>query len=137
MQVRVRRVFGVLLPAEFVAQQLQLAMQFAPFAQAQEAEEVLLRPLAQLRLREVLVRLSIRVPQLDDADELRLRIRELRMRVVGRGALVGGAFARILDAEERGDRQHLAQAAAIVGGDEHARELHVDRQARHRAADGA
>jgi hypothetical protein len=77
MQFRVRRLRVVLLPTEFIAQQLQLAMQLAPFAQAQEAEEVLLRPLAQLGLREVFVRRAVGIPQLEDADELRFRIGEL------------------------------------------------------------
>ena len=60
---------------------------------------------AQLRLGQVLVRGAIGVPQLEHADEFRLRIGELRVRGVGRPARVGRAFARILDAEERGDHQ--------------------------------
>src|SRR5690606_28450379 len=92
---------------QFAGLQLELAMQFAPFAHAQEAQEMLLAPLAQLRLGQVLVRLAIGLPQFQDPDELALGIGEQRMRVVGRGALVGGPLTRILDPQERGDRQHL------------------------------
>ena len=110
-------------------------MQFAPFAQAQEAEEVLVRPLAQLRLGQLLVRLAIGLPELEDADKLGFGVRELRMGVVGRRARVGGALARVLDAEEAGDDQHLVQAAMPLRGHQHAGELHVDRQPRHAATD--
>ena len=111
-------------------------MQLPPFAQAQEAEEIAIRPFAQLRLGHVLVRGAIGVPQLEDADEFRLAIRELRMRGIGGGARVGRAFARVLDAEKTGDHQHFAQHAVRVRGHQHAREFHVDRQLRHRATDG-
>ncbi len=111
-------------------------MQLPPFAQAQEAEELLVGPLAQLRLGQVFVRLPIRLPELEDADEFRLGIGELRMRGIGGGARIRRSLARVLDAEETGDHQHLAQHAVRVGGDQHARQLHVDRQLRHRPADG-
>ena len=61
---------------------------------------MLLAPVAQLRLGQLLVRVAIRLPQLEDADEFRLRIGELRVRGVGGAARVGRALARILDAEE-------------------------------------
>ena len=132
-----RRVRGLAAaPAQFVAQQLQLAVQLAPLAHAQEAEEMLLAPTAQLGLGEFLVGLLVGVPQFEDADELRARVGEQRMRVVGGGALVGRTLARILDAQERGDRDRLAQAAVLVGGHQHARQLHVHRQARHGPAGG-
>ena len=110
-------------------------MQLPPLAQAQEAEELLVRPLAQLRLGQLLVRIAIGLPQLEDADEFRLRVGELRMRGIGGGARIGGTLARVLDAEEAGDHQHLAQHAMRVRGHQHARQLHVHRQLRHRASD--
>ena len=61
-------------------------------------------PFAQLRLGQLLVRVAVGLPQLEDADEFRLRVGELRMRGVGRARAVGRAFARVLDAEEAGDR---------------------------------
>ena len=85
-------------PTQFFALKLQLAMQFPPFAQAQETEELLVRPFAQLRLGQVFVRLAIGLPELEDADEFGLGIRELRMRGIGGSARIRGAFARILDA---------------------------------------
>ena len=59
-----------------------------------------------------------------------------RVRGIGGGARVGRALARIGDAEEAGDHEHFAQYAMRVRRDQHARELHVHRQLRHRAADG-
>ncbi len=47
----------------------------------------------------------------------------------------GRALARVLDAEERGNHQHRAQAAGRLRGDQHARQLDVDRQPRHLLAD--
>ena len=110
-------------------------MQLAPFAQAQETEEMLVRPLAQLRLGQVLVRDAVCVPQFHDPNEFGFRIGELRVRRIRSAALVGRSFTRILDAEETGDDQHLAQAAVLLRGDQHARQLHVHRQPRHGAAD--
>ena len=62
-------------------------MQFAPFAQTQEPEETLVRPLAQLRLGQILMRDAIGFPQLEDADEFRFWIREFGMRRIGGAAL--------------------------------------------------
>jgi hypothetical protein len=45
------------------------------------------------------------------------------------------SLARVLDAEEGRDRQHLAQGAVLARRDQHARQLRVHRQARHGAAD--
>ena len=128
-------VTAALRPTEVVGHQLQLAMQLAPLAHAQEAQEMPLAPPAQLRLGEVLVRGLVCLPQLQDADEFRLCVGEFGMRIVGRGALVAGSFARVLDAEERGDRQHLAHAAMGVRSDQHARQFHVDWHPRHQFAD--
>ncbi len=58
------------------------------------------------------------------------------MRAVGRATRFGWAFARVLDAQERGDHQHRPQAAGSLRGHQHARQLHVHRQACHLLADG-
>src|SRR3546814_1038429 len=60
------------------ALQFQLPVQLAPLAHAQEAQEVAVAPLAQLRLGHVLVRDAVGVPEPEDADELGLRVAELR-----------------------------------------------------------
>ena len=104
-------------------------MQLAPFAHAQEAQEIPLAPVAQLRLGQVFVRLTIGLPQLEDADEFRTRVGELCMRVVGGFAGFGGTFARILDAEEGRDDGHVPQGSVAVRGHQHARQLHVHGQA--------
>ena len=95
---------------------------------------MLFAPGAQLRLRQLLVRASVGVPELEHAEEFGIRVGELRVRVVGGFAGVGGALARVLDAEEGGDHQHLAQHMMRARGDQHARQLRIDRQARHVAA---
>ena len=111
-------------------------MQLPPFAQAQEAKELLVRPFAQLRLGHLLVRVAVGVPQREDAHEFRFRVRELRMRGICGGAGIDRAFARILHAQEAGDHQHLAQHAVVLGGDQHACQFHVHRQLGHGLADG-
>ncbi len=79
--------------------------------------------------------LAVAVPQAQHADELRAAIGEQRMRVVGGGARFRRALARVLDAQERGDHQHRAEAALGLRGDQHAGQFDVHRQARHLAAD--
>ena len=121
----------MLIPAKRLALQLQLPMQFPPLAQAQEAQEMLVCPFAQLRLGVVLVGGAVGHPQLEDADEFGFRIIELRMRCIRGGAGIGRTLARVLHAQETGNHQHLAQHAMLLRGDQHARELHVDRQLGH------
>ena len=69
--------------------------------------------LRSLRLGQVLVRGAVGVPQLEHADEFRIRIGELRVRGVGRPARIGRPLARILDAEER--REHQSSRAGSRG----------------------
>ena len=71
---------------------------------------------------------------LRDADELRLRIGELRVRGVGGAALVGRAFARVLDAETAAITSIRAGSRACAFGDQHA-QASRRRQPRHRASD--
>src|SRR3546814_1656864 len=51
------------------ALQFQLPVQLAPLAHAQEAQEVAVAPLAQLRLGHVLVRDAVGVPEPEDRSE--------------------------------------------------------------------
>ena len=78
---------------------------------------------------------AVGLPQLEDADELRIRVGELRVRIVGLLAGVGRAFARVLDAQETGDDQQFVQHAVATRGHQHARQLGIHRQPRHFAAD--
>src|SRR3546814_15433705 len=68
------------------ALQFQLPVQLAPLAHAQEAAEVAVAPLAQLRLGHVLVSDAVGVPEPEDANELGLRVQELRAPSVCRRA---------------------------------------------------
>ncbi len=133
-QWRQHRVGRLFAPAQFFAQQPQLPMQLAPLAHAQETEEMPVAPVAQLGLGKIFMHLPVRIPQAQDADEFRARIGKQRMRVIGRFARLRRALARILDAQECGDDDHLAQAPMLLRGHQHARQLDVHRQARHLAA---
>ena len=110
-------------------------MQLAPLAHAQEGEEVRAAPVAQFRLGQVLVGDGVGGPELEHAEEIGFRIGELGVRGVGLLTGVGGAFARILDAQERDQDHHLAGHAETFGLDQHARQGDVDRQVRDGAAD--
>jgi hypothetical protein len=55
------------------------------------------------------------------------------VRRVGLRARIGRPFARILDAQERGEHEQFAQCAPALRLEEHARQRDVDRQARHDA----
>src|SRR3546814_1320537 len=52
-----------------LALQFQLPVQLAPLAHAQEAQEVAVAPLAQLRLGHVLVRDAVGVPEPERSEE--------------------------------------------------------------------
>ena len=136
VQQRRHRGVGIFfLPAQLLAQQAQLAMQFAPLAHAQEAQEMAPAPVAQLRLGQVFMGLPIGIPQAQHADELGAAIGELRVRGVGGAARVGRSLARILDTQERRDHQHRPQAAGGLRGHQHAGQFHVHRQPCHLPAD--
>ncbi len=119
----------------FPHSQLHLPVKFAPLAHAQVAEEVLAAPVAQFRLGQFLVRLGVGAPQVEHADEVGLGVGEHLVRGIGLAALVGGAFARVLHAEEGHDGQQRVERIESPGLDEHARQLHVDGQPRQFAAD--
>ena len=78
----------------------------------------------------------IGAPQIQHADEVGLWVGEHCVRSIGLLACIGGTFARILHAEKADDGQHLAQAVQLLAFDQHARQLHVDRNFRQHAADG-
>ncbi len=122
-------------PHSSVAEQQQLPMQFAPLAHAQIRKESRRAPVAQLRLRQVLVRERVHVPEIEDADEVGLRVGELRMRGIGRLTRVGRPFARILDRQECHDDQQLALHAEPLRLDQHACERDIDRQRGHLSTD--
>ena len=126
---------GIGIPAQLGTQQAQLTVQLAPFAHAQEGQEIPATPVAQLALGQVLVGLAVGVPQTQDADELRTPVGKLGMGVVGGFAGLGRALAWVLDAQERGNGDHRRQAVVRVRGHQHPCQLHVHRQPRHLLAD--
>ena len=111
--------------------QLQLPVQFPPFAQAQKTKKLFVGPFAQLRLGELFMCAAIGLPQLQNPHKLRLAIGKLRMRSIGRTACIGGALTRILDAKEAGNHQHVWQYAMRACRHQHARKFHIHWQFGH------
>ena len=58
------------------------------------------------------------------------------MRGIGRALLLLRSFARVLHGQSGGNDQHLVQAAAIAGSDDHARDARVERQLGQALTDG-
>ncbi len=110
-------------------------MQFAPLAHAHETEEMPRAPVTQLRLRQVLMGLAVIAPQVEHTHEIGFGIGKRRVRRIGLLARIGGALARILNAEERDDGQQITQAVQLLRFHQHTRQLHIDRQLGHRAPD--
>ena len=118
--VNVKSIFHMthaVLPREGL-EALLIVIGMIAFLRKAERQEVLPAPCAQARLRHRLVRLAIGIPQLQHADEFGLGIGELGMRLIGRLTRIGRAFARVLDAQERGNCDHLAsQPIKLDDGD--------------------
>jgi len=126
----------VLPPLVLGAQGVQLAMNVAPFAQAQPGEEFAAAPLALLVGRFVLPDFVRRRPHLQPGQELRAIVLPLGVRLVGRARLFLRPVARILHRQRGRNDQHLLQAAVLPRGEDHATDLRVERQLRHLVADG-
>ena len=81
-------------------------------------------------------RLLIPAPQLEPAEKFGFFIGKRLVRRISRPLLFLWAFARVLHRQRGGNHQHLAQAAFIARGDDHARHARIERQARQFLADG-
>src|SRR6202008_1478800 len=96
------------VPSQLLSNKQQLPMQLTPLAHPHEAQEMARTPVAQLRLRQLLMRLVISPPKIQHAREIRLRIAELRMRLVRLLTRIRRPLARVLDAQERHQHQQFA-----------------------------
>ena len=109
---------------------VQLAMHVVPLQDPVPVQEVLLAELAELILGQVLALLLDEAPEVEQGQEVRVRVIEGGVDLVRRLLTVERALARVLDAQGAGDDQHLGQAVVIPGGEQHPAEARVHRQAR-------
>ena len=129
----------VLLPAMFGAKRMKLGMDIPPLAQPQPRHEVLPAPRFLLAAGFVPEHFVPGPPGMQEPQELGLLIdlsaAKARMCLV-RGALaLRRTLACILGRQRAGDDEHLAEAAALAGSDDHATDLRVERQLGKLAAD--
>ncbi len=125
----------VLVQAQFAADQAQLVVDVAPFAQPHERQELALaQPSPRARRQRLALFLDIG-PQLQHRDEVRGGAGKAAMALVGGLLLLDGALARILHAEETRDHQHLGQRTEPGRRQQHAPDARIHRQARQLPAD--
>ncbi len=110
----------------------ELLAQVAPFPHAQERQEVFAAPVAQHAVAAGRG-FAGRAPEIEHPDEVRALVREQRMLGIGGFRLVGRSFTRVLDAQERDDRERFVHAARASGLDQDSRQSRVDRQRGHLA----
>ena len=114
----------------------ELFVQIYPFAAPQEMQAVLVAELAQLVPGLAIPFSAEGVPHADEREEIALVACELAVQLANAGAVRFFAryHARVLDAQGRADNQRGLQYAGITRPQEHSRERHVHREARHLAA---
>ncbi len=114
----------------------ELFVQIDPFAATQKMKAVLVAELAQLIPGLAIPFGTEGIPHADEREEIALVPREPAVQLADAGAF--GFFARhharVLDGERRADNQRGLQYAGIPRPQEHRRECHVHREARHLAA---
>ena len=113
---------------EVAGQPLQLPLKVLPLADPQVVQEVGAAHAAEGRGGQLALPLGQVLPQVQVGDEVRVRVGEPAVLVVGRLLRVGGPLARILDGQRRRDDQHLADAAVPVGLEDHPADARVHRQ---------
>ena len=108
---------------------VELAVDFAPLAQARGGEEMLAAQVEQLAVGFlVLQHLVVERPQLDVGDEVGVVVLELAVLVVRRLLAVHRPVARVLHRQGGGDDQHFGQAVFRLGRQDHAADARVDRE---------
>src|SRR5690606_19649289 len=113
----------------------KLVINVPPFPQPRVAEEVLMAPAPEPSLSKPLELVVQRVPDIEEREEVGIRVSEPSMRGIGGGLPVERPLARILDAEARRNDQHLAQRLLAPGLQDHPADRRIDRQSRKLAPD--
>ena len=106
---------------------LQLPMQVLPFAHAEVGEEVLAAEFPPCALGSQRFPLIMHpVPKTQQRQEIRLRVHETAVGLVGRLALVERAFARVLDAQASSDDEELSTRVLGLCLEEHSTQRGID-----------
>ena len=105
----VRGRLAVFFQPQVVAGQTDLAMGFAPLAQAQVIEKVTPTPAAQLALRQCLALGLKAIPQIEEGDKIGALLIPLGMRLIRRLLLLQRPLARVLHGQCRGNHGNLGQ----------------------------
>ena len=137
MNLLISRRRRVEFPAEFGGQRVQLAMDIAPLAQAQNRQKIFLAQLRQLACGVVFHRLVVPGPEFEPGGELGLLFRtehHAPVRRIRRLLLLRWAQPRVLCTQCAGDNRQLGQAMVIPGSEHHAAEARIQRQSRQIAA---
>ena len=113
----------------------QLADDVAPLAPPQVVEELRAAHAPERRTRQVAGLHRQVAPQVQVRDEVRMGVRQARVRGVRRALMLGRALAHVLDRQRRHDDEHLRGASQALGLQQHAPQARVDRQARQVPAD--
>ena len=85
-------------------------------------------------LGEIFMCRFVGIPKFKNANELRLRVDKLGMRAICRFARICWTLSGLLNTQVGGNDHHFAQAAMMLCGDQHARQLHVNRPLGHLSA---
>ena len=93
----------------------QLADHVAPLAPPQIVEELRAAQAPERRARQVACLHRQVAPQVQVGDEVRMRVRQTRVRGVRRPLMLGRALAHVLDRQGRHDDEHLRGAAQALG----------------------
>ena len=124
-----QRVDARRLELEILGHHAQLRVHLAPFAHPGDRKEVLAAERGELPVGELLVeRLREERPQLEVGDEIRARVVEPGLRLVGGGLLVHRPLARIGHRKRCSDDHDLLEATLFRRGHEHPRDPRVERQ---------
>ena len=123
------------LPAELRDELLQLRVDVAPFPHPVEREEVVAAGLVELPVRFVVQPLLEEPPELEEAEEVRLLVGELLLRLVGGLRALERPLARVLHRQRSGDHQHFGEASLLFCREYHPADPRIDRKPRELAPD--
>ena len=113
----------------------ELNVDVRPFAHPKERQKVLPARLAQLRAGQAVFQVVPEPPELEIRKEIGPLVEKRRVRLVGFRRRFGGAFARVLYFERRGNHQNVVHHPLVDPRQDDPRQTRVDRQTAQTAAD--
>ncbi len=114
---------------------VQLDLGVAPLLHSCPGQEMLFAQALEFAPREMPAFIVQEGPEVQEAEEIRIRMAEGGMDLIGRLLLFERSLARILHRQRGGDDGQLAQAMVLGAGEQHAADARIDRQARELLAD--